>query len=331
MNAQRLLVTVILATISCGGDNGTQPIPTPSELIAAARAAPDGPTTLPIDSVRVTFVKPLIGGDPAGFFIQAAATGPALFIAVDPASVVPVPVVGDKVSFTISAMGTTAGGGLRQATVISVFTRISQGNPITGLVQDVSTRTDLVSNVTAYESELIRAVGTTTSDFGAAGAGYSAGGLGTVGLPADPSLDLRVPTSLATSLDLTSACAVTVDLVPMWRNGATAQVSAWSTSDILVSSCPAPRVAGAEAAASTTVQVRFDRLMLAASVSANGSQFTIPGLTVTAASVSGKVVTLTTSAQTNGNSYTVTVSGTVTDTRGTGLNPAANSAIFSGF
>ena len=329
MNSQRLLAAFILTTMSCGGDNGTQPMPTPSERIAAARAAPDGPTTLPIDSARVTFVKPLIGGDPAGFFIQAGSIGPALFIAVDPASVSPVPVVGDKVSFTISAMGTTAG--LRQATGISRFTRISQGNSISGFVQDVSTRSDLVTNVTSYESELIRAVGTTSSDFAAAGAGYSAGGLSTVGLPADPSLDLRVPTTLATSLDLTSGCAVTVDLVPMWRNGSTAQVSAWSSSDIQVASCPAPRVAGAEASSSTSVQVHFDRLIEAGSVSANGSQFTIPGLTVSAASVSGKTVTLTTSAQTNGNSYTVTVVGTVTDTRGTALNPAARSATFSGF
>ena len=331
MNSQRLLAAFILTTMSCGGDNGTEPMPTPSERIAAARAAPDGPTTLPIDSARVTFVKPLIGGDPAGFFIQAGSIGPALFIAVDPASVSPVPVVGDKVSFTISAMGTTAG--LRQATAISIsgFTRISQGNSITGLVQDVSTRADLVSSVTSYESELIHLVGTTTTDFGAAGAGYSAGGLSTIGLPADPSLDLRLPTALATSLDLTSGCAVTVDLVPMWRNGATAQVSAWSGSDIQVTSCPAPRVAGAEASSSTSVQVHFDRLIEAGSVSANGSQFSVPGLTVSAASVSGKTVTLTTSAQTNGNSYTVTVAVTVTDTRGTGLNPAARSATFSGF
>ena len=76
MHSQTLLVALILATMSCGGSNGTQPMPTPSELIAAARSAADGPTTRPIDSARVTFVKPLIGGDPAGFFIQAGSTEP---------------------------------------------------------------------------------------------------------------------------------------------------------------------------------------------------------------------------------------------------------------
>jgi hypothetical protein len=82
---------------------------------------------------------------------------------------------------------------------------------------------------------------------------------------------------------------------------------------------------------STTVDVRFDRLIEPGSVAANGSQFTVAGLTVSGATVSQKAVTLTTTTQTPGLSYTVTVAGTVSDTYGTALNPAANTATFTGF
>lgn len=329
MNPNRVVALAILAAAACGGDKAVQPEPTPSERIEAARNAPDGATYQVIAHVLVTFIKPLFGSDPAGFTIQAQSVGPALFVAVDPATLTPPPVVGDDVTFTITVMGTI--GGLRQATGIAGWTRESQGNSIGSIVQNVSNRGDLVSNVTAYETELIHAAGTITGAFSTSGPGFSAASVSTVGLPADPALKLRVPTSLVSSLDLATTCDFTVDLVPMWRNGATAQISAWSAFDVQVSGCPAPNVVGAEAGSSTSVDVRFDRQIAATSVNADGSQFTIPGLTVSAAVVNGKTVTLTTTSQTTSTSYTVTVFHSVTDTYGTGINGAANSATFTGF
>jgi len=329
MNPNRVVALAILAAAACGGDNAVQPDPTPSERIEAARNAPDGATYQVIAHVLVTFLKPLVGSDPAGFSIQAQAAGPALFVAVDPASLTPPPVVGDDVTFTITVMGTT--GGMRQAMGIAGWSRESQGTSIGGMVQNVSNRSDLVSNVTGYETELIHAAGTITSAFSTSGPGFGASSVSTVGLPADPSLKLRVPTSLAGSLDLANGCDFVLDNVPLWRTGATAQLSAWSAFDVQVSGCPAPNVAGAEAGSSTSVDVRFDRLVAPTSVDANGSQFTIPGLTVSAAVVNGKIVTLTTTAQSTSTSYTVTVSTTVTDTYGTSINAASNSATFTGF
>jgi hypothetical protein len=329
MTSNRVIAAVILATVSCGGDKITPPEPTPSEQIAEARAAPDGAAYQLVQNVIVTFVKPAVGADPAGFFVQAQRVGPALFIATAPSTLNPVPTVGDEVSFTITTMGTTAG--LRQAVGIAGFERTSQANSIAGFVQNVSNRADLVSNVTGYESEIVTVSGTATSSPTPVGTGFLQAGFSTAGVASDPSLKLRVRTTLAASLDIGSGCHVTLDLVPMWRNGTTAQLSAWTSFDIVVSSCPAPNVGGSEAMSATTVEVRFDRLIEPGSVAADGSQFTVPGLTVSGATVDGNTVTLTTTTQTSGLSYTVTVAGTVTDTYGTALNPAANTTTFTGF
>src|SRR5690242_540777 len=72
-----------------------------SDGIAAARAAADGTAlSLAIRGATVTYEKPQIGNpsnDPAGFTIQAVRPGPALFVAVDPATLTPIPAVGDVV------------------------------------------------------------------------------------------------------------------------------------------------------------------------------------------------------------------------------------------
>ena len=208
-----------------------------SAQIAAARAAADGAASLPVVNALVTYVKPFIGADPAGFFVQSQQLGPALFIAVDPATLTPVPVAGDRVSFTITAMATVAS--LRQAASISGFARLSAGNAFAGLVQDVTTAADLVSGLDSYESELIRVVGTISGAFATSGTGYLAAPFNTAGVTG--SLQLRVPSTLVTSLALTQGCQVTLNPVPMWRFNATAQVSGWVAGDLTAVNC-APTV-----------------------------------------------------------------------------------------
>ena len=68
-----------------------------------------------------------------------------------------------------------------------------------------------------------------------------------------------------------------------------------------------PQVSGATATAATTVAVTFDAQINTASVQANGAQFAIGGLAVSAASANGNTVTLTTTSQSPGAAYTVTV------------------------
>lgn len=299
-----------------------------SAQIATARASADGPADLPINGAFVTYVKPSIGSDAPGFFVQAEAPGPALFVAVAPASLSPSPVAGDKLSFTISAMGTAAA--LRQATAITSLVRLSQGNALAALAQEVSGAGDLISGIAGYESELIGISGSITGGFAASGTDYLAASFGTAGLAAG--LQLRVPSALAASMDLAPGCTATLQRVPLWRFFATVQVSAWSAADFQSVACPAPSVVGALALSATSVRVTFDRLIDPASVSPSGAQFTLDGgLGVSAAAVSGKTVTLTTSAQTPGASYAVSVSAGVTDTYGTGVNGSANSAVFAAF
>jgi hypothetical protein len=302
-----------------------------SAEIAAARATADGTgLTLTITSATVTYVRPAIENDPAGFYIQGELTGPALLIQVDPASLTPTPIVGDVVSFTITEMGTF--GSLRQALAITGFTRDSQGADVDALVQAVSATTDLVSALAGYESELVDVSGTISGSFGFAGTGFEQAAISTAGIAADPQLRLRIPQSLMVSADIAIGCAFVASNVPVGRFNSTVQIAAFTAGDITVSGCPAPRVTRALALASDTVQVEFDRNLDPVSVLTDGSQFTVDGgVTVSAAAASGRVVMLTTSTQIPDATYLVSVATTVTDLSGTALDSAAASASFLGF
>jgi hypothetical protein len=307
----------------------TDPGPTTSEQIQAARDAADGVVSLPITGALVTYVKPATGTEEAGFFVQAAQSGPALFVAVDPATLSPVPAVGDRVGFRVTDMATA--GSLRKATAIADFARSATGQNVAALEQLVSAQTDLVSAIGSYESELVQLDGTVASAFGAAGAGHVAASIDTAGIAGDPNLKLRLATAVRDAFDLVEACDFTLAAGPMWRFNAQAQPSAYSPTDLTSVSCPAPTVVSALALSATSVRVQFSRALDPDSVSADGSQFTADnGLTFSAAEVSGNLVTLTSSAQTGAASYTVTVAGTVTDTLGADLG-TPNSAMFTGF
>jgi hypothetical protein len=309
---------------------GTASVLAPSADLAAARAAPDAPgQSLSVNGARVTYVRALLGNDPAGFFLQADPLGPGLFVAVDPATLTPPPVVGDRVALTIT---TLADAGLaREATAVTGYTRVSQGNDVTALIQDLSDAGDLVSNVTAYESELARTTGVLDGGFISSGAGFVAAPFSTNGVPFDPLLTVRLPQAAADALDLATGCSVTVN-APMWRFNAKAEVTAWAQADVSVSACPSPKLLSARTASATSAVVSFDRLIDIATLLADGSQFTADnGLTVSAAAASGpRQVTLTTSTQAMNTTYTLTVAGSLHDTYGKGCVAPDNSAVFAG-
>jgi hypothetical protein len=316
------------------GVYGTIEVVNPSADLAAARAANDG-SGLDLDVVGafVTAVKPpgLGSTDPVGFFLQGSQAGPALFVQVDPTTLSPVPAVGDQVSLTITAMGTT--GGLRQATAISDYTRMSTGNAIGGLVKNVSNETDLVTDLVSYESELVTLTANIATAFGGGGGNFVSAQIETPAMMPDPNLRLRVLNTVRDALELVPGCAVTVTAVPMWRFNAQAQPLVWDASSITVHSCPPPKVISASAPSSTQVVVNFDRLLDPTTVNASGSQFSIsPALAVTTAAVTGpRQVTLTTAPQSAGTLYTVTVASSVQDQHGTPVIPPDHQATFSGF
>jgi hypothetical protein len=300
-----------------------------------------------IPGAYVTYLKPAIGSAPndsPGFFVQAEANGPAMFVRVDPGTLTPPALVGDRVSFRatnkefISSSGNV--NAIDSASAISGWSILSSGHPVqnlntaspAGLTVDRSVATDLVTALESYESELIRLTGDIASAFVSAGSPHLAATLNTAGVIGDANLQVRLPDALVNMMELTQGCRITLTHGPMWRftQGTTnrAQPSAYGATDITVISCPAPRVASAFAVSATSVDVMFDRGIDPASV--QPTDFTISGLSVSGAVASGRKVTLTTTGQTQDQPYTVTVAG-VTDIYGTAVDPAANSATFYGY
>jgi endonuclease G, mitochondrial len=300
--------------------------------IGAARAAGDGTgLSLPIREVTVTYLKPQIGStssDPAGFTIQATRTGPALFVAIDPATLTPPAAVGDVVSFTITEKRTVA----KQARVQALdgYTRSATGTDVGVLAQDLSAATDVVSALDHYDSQLVTVTGTLLEVPSAGGAGFERAAIQTAGLAADPNYQLRAPVALIDAIDMVKTCQFTATRIPMGRFNTQAQLAAFAASDLTLR-CPAPIVLSATPTSPTTIVLAFSRHIQPSSLAADGSQFTFNnGLTATAATVSGRTVTLTTAtAQTADTLYAATIAKTVTDLQGAAVTPGT--AAFAGF
>ena len=303
-----------------------------SMQIAAVRAAADGAVDLPVTNVTVTYLKPAgasTTNDPAGFTIQAEQAGPAIFVAVDPLTTVPPLVRGDVVSFRVTMVATV--GGQKRATAIADLTRHSQGANFAALAQNITNATDVVAMLDNYDSELIDVTATITGNFASAGSGFVKAVIETAGITGNTMFTVRVPTALRDAIDIETGCTITLTATPVGRFNAEVQLAAFTESDLALANCPAPTVVSATALSAVSVRITFSRNIAPGSVMADGSQFTFDnGLTASAAVASGRTVTVTTSAQTLGTTYTVTVANTVTDLLGTGIG-TPNTAMFTGF
>ncbi len=316
-----------------------------SEQIQTVRTAPDGSLFLPIEGAFITYIKdgagshPLLN-DPSGLFLQAERGGPAVFVPVDPMTLTPVPEVGDRVRVTVTMKHVING---QTRANIANFTVLSRGNPVSALLQDVSEVDVTTGGVPPdHESRYVSISGTIGAPgFSASGSQHVQAPLTTVGVPAgsasESSLRLRLVQSVHDRLGLSPGCEVTVTS-PLWVFKAEAQprptlhASGWRVSDVTVHACPVPRVLKASASARGTVKVRISRPIDAASLVEDGSQFSIPGLSVTRARLeSPTVVSLTTSPQTVRQPYTLSVANTLQDRLGVGVDPAAAQAAFPGF
>ncbi len=284
--------------------------------------------TQDLTAATVTYLKPAVGAEGAGFFVQASPTGPAVFVAVDPSTLTPAPQVGDTVSFTATTYANVSS--FHEVTALTGWSRVSSGGSVTSFTQDLTAATTLSANVDALDSELISMRGVLDGGFATAGTGYQAAFFGSVANPVD-NVRFRAPTTLVDSLDLVRGCELTVGPTPLWRFTTQAQPSAWVAGDVTIHSCPAPTLVSAAAVDATHVLLTFSRNLATGSVLTDGSQFTFDnGLTASAAAVSGRTVTVTTSAQTGGTSYTATVANSVTDTLAAPLG-MPNTATFLGF
>ena len=203
--------------------------------------------------------------------------------------------------------------GLKEATGIGSFQVVSSGHSLAPLVLDVSAAANLVSALDDYESRALRITGKLGA-FAAAGAPQVSAKITTAGLD-DAGLVLRMPESVRATYDLGVDCTVTADAAVMWRYTVKAEPSVYEASRITNVSCPAPTVVAAVPLSATEVRVDFDRALDPATVQA--SDFTFDnGLTSLSVVPSGKSVTVTTTADAAGLTYTVTVA-TLNDVLGT--------------
>jgi hypothetical protein len=343
-NADCALTEVCNASKACE----TVPGPTPAQTSAQINminTGTVGPLMPPVtvENAFVTYIKPAVGNDVAGFFLQAQAEGPAMFVVSDLNTLM----VGDRVTLTVNEV-VELSGKLKAAANISNLTVVSSGHPVQnmandpvapGLAVDRSATTDLATAVDNYVLELIRLSGTIAGNVEGSGNGHSAFVITTDGVKSGTALKLRVPTALANQYELGPNCTFTLDVGPMWRfisNAnppvVTAQPSAYSAADFSVLSCPAPRVIAVSAPTNTAVKVTFDRNIDPASVTNAATQFTFtPGdLMATGAIVDGKEIILTTNAQTGGVTYSLSVANSVKDFAGKGV-VTPNSASFTTF
>jgi hypothetical protein len=298
----------------------------------AAQSPDAGALSMPINDAIVTYVKPLVGSDSAGFFIQAEKTGPAIFVAVDPQTLSPVPVPGDQVSLTVTSAAVITG--VHEVTALTGFTRTAQNVSIAALLQDVSSVTDLVTNVGAYESEYVTLGVSVMTTFSPSGTGFVQAQIETTGLTGNAALNLRLrtPQATKTSVAMDVSCNVTLTGV-MWRFGGVAMPSGWFTADFSSLTCSPPKVKSALAVTATSVLVTFDRDIDQNTLASDGSQFTFDNsLAASAAAVAQtNQITVTTSTQVQNTTYKVTVASSLQDVLGKGIDSNANSASFSSF
>jgi hypothetical protein len=290
---------------------------------------------VPLSDVLVTGVRPVVTGaaasDPAGFFVQAVAAGPAIFVEVDPATLMPSPRKGDRLRFVAIAAGRAATNSFNPlaVTALAGFERTGWGHSTDSLVQDISTIDfSSTANVDALESELVTVTGTLATNVSFGGSGFVVANLatpGTTGL--NGAIKLRVPNALAATEDLAAGCLVTVTS-PLWRYSSTAQPSAFSLSELTVLSCPPPRLVAVSATTANTVVATFDRSLLSLTITTGA--FSIAGLTITSVTHSGgREVSLGTSTQVANTNYTLAVAG-VRDLRGAPV-AAGTSGTFGGY
>lgn len=310
----------------------------PVDVAAVSTAITTIKTTTPSSPITVagaivTYLKPDVSGDGAGFFVQAAPTGPALFVGVDTSSLDPAPAVGQRVSFDVTT--TTLNNDLVVATMdTATWTVISSGHDASKLRQDVST-VDLPTSIAADESELISLTFTVAGTPSPANTGYMQAQITSAGVTtASNNFKLYAPATVFESVNIAKDCTGQITNGTLWRYQTSAEPAVWSDADLTLTSCPFNLV-GAAALDATHVVLTFDRDITGTPVVGD---FTVvdtsdanSALAVSAVSVSGPEVTLTTAAQVGGDTYQVTVGSAVKDDLGASLDPGSDTATFSGF
>jgi hypothetical protein len=97
------------------------------------------PTPLPVAGAIVTYLRPSVGDDPRGFYVQGDADGPGLFVAVNPLGLTPNPLLGDRVAFAVTE--TVGAGPAVRAVAIEGYRQLAEGASLEPLRAALTTAT----------------------------------------------------------------------------------------------------------------------------------------------------------------------------------------------
>lgn len=301
-------------------------------ITAATGATAPVAVNILVDNGTVSMTKPAFGVEKPGFFIQGERGGPAIYVVHEGAASI---VRNDIVSFKATEVTLAAG-----VMFVSAFTDLdvqAGGGDADQLIQDVSA-VDLVTGYDALANEHVSFDAEIVSEFAFAGEGFVSAQIKTAGVTTPgEGLKVRLPATLVAAQALGNGCLIEVSRGVIWRfqssNGTFTQTqpSVYEDFDIFAV-CDGPQLVSATAASATEVVLAFNKAVDPASITNAASQFTISnGLTVSAASVVGNSIKLTTSAQTAGTSYVVTIAASVTDVADRPIVASSQAGTFSGF
>ena len=280
-----------------------------------------GPVNIQIPQVLVTYVKPPAAFEIGGFFVQTEQSGPALFVGVDPNLGGTRLREGDRISFRILEMSDI--NGLPMASYIDTVVIHGRGESVSPLIQDITDVPDVTFNGYDYAAELVGANVYILENFIADGVGYETAWIMTNAV-VDDDFRLRVSQELQEVARLESDCTLSIAASPLWRYYNESHLLAHELGDLQSVDCPRTRIQAVTAETSTQLRVQLGRGVDPATLLANGSQFVFDGgLTATSATVSGRTVTVTTTQQVQGQTYTLTVANSLRDVFGKSLEPGS--------
>jgi hypothetical protein len=206
--------------------------------ITPLRSQADGPLSVPLTRLLVTYLKPAVGTEAAGFFVQQGTAPPstAIYVAIDPATLSPAPQVGDQLSFTATSLGTV--NGMREILSLADYSLDASGEVVGGIAQNVSPQDfTSVTTLNNYEAEFIFLDATTAGAFTATG-DYVQAPITTQGVSSpSASFQFRTSGALVSGAGLSPGCSLGIGPSPLWRTNNTAQPTAWRSSDFGVRTC----------------------------------------------------------------------------------------------
>ena len=309
-----------------------------SKQIDAVRNSVQADVDLPIDGALVTYV---IRKDPShpdlhGFFIQSEKTGPALFVRVDPAELSPMPSRGDRVRMHVRHFRREPDARI-EVTKISNYERISQGEDLNALVQDLTDEDRLLDTGWQFDGELVRLEGSLIHEWVAPGAWISLEqGLWFAAIEARGGYSnsryiVVAPSRVAEPLGDTAFCEFKLEAVPFRIGDRSVEVWAFDEADFASLDCSDAELQDALALGPDQVRLTFSRPLDPSTVPANGSGFSFGGgLTARAASVDGRVVLLTTDPQQVRAEYAVQLGAGLRDVLGNAVTVRSGREKFLG-